>query len=176
MEFWLPLTNLAELEYRKEEFGNAEQVLNDILAILDGSDHSNNTQYHYVYSKLGEIALAVEDYKKAIKSFKKGISVMKNDGFPFDAYAGLAQVYAESNNINQAIDVLKEMDKHARSFFDQEDNYASPYAMENMGYLYLKKENTQKAVKLFLEALEMYRLLGSEEDVNEIQDFLEPYL
>lgn len=95
---------LADIHFQNQEYDKAETLYSTVL------DNSSKDDFNYQIAQIGMAycSEAKKDYKQAISLFKTVIE--SNTGFPlYQVYWSLSRVYELSNDMSNALLILREM-------------------------------------------------------------------
>ena len=142
---------LSECYIRKEDFIKAELLAIKSLNINDSLN--NNKDYLLDINQLGRVYYHFQKYKKAIDTYKKGISFYdKNPQGKIicSIYSNLGTAYGKTGESQKQIESYLKGAECAEKI----GNFAAKsFALYNIGYIYMDLDQYEKAEKYFLNAL-----------------------
>jgi tetratricopeptide (TPR) repeat protein len=136
------------------------KYLKKAIFYIDKIDLENsiqlNEQKGLLYINIGSAYLEMKDYNKASENFKRGIKLSKNTEGTFNTSIGLSKLAVIDIHFNKLDEAEKKL-LLAKSLSPR--NVTSAYALLNLGKVYFKKKNYDKAQKNLEEGLKLSKVL-----------------
>ncbi|MBC7650952.1 MAG: tetratricopeptide repeat protein, partial [Deinococcales bacterium] len=147
-------TQLASLYEKIGNFNKADTLYQYALTL--------RPDYPYALAGLGRVALAKNDYKKAITYFEQADGLISDNSFK-EELVDIYRLAGDTKKADQtAKDVIADLSKDAEAGVNDEN--IGHYADKELAYAYLKVGNTDKALE---HALLEYNRRPENIDVNE---------
>jgi tetratricopeptide (TPR) repeat protein len=105
------------------------------------ADPKNASVYYYI----GEVHYALEDYKEAEKSYRKGLTINSSCS---ECNIGLGKLELDKGNTTEA-------EKYFDAAIRADKRSSTPYGLVGDAYLYSKKPNASKAIEYLTQARDL---------------------
>jgi tetratricopeptide (TPR) repeat protein len=136
------------------------KYLKKAIFYIDKMDLENSVQLNeqkgLLYINIGSAYLEMKNYNKASENFKRGIKLSKNIEGTFNTSLGLAKLAVIDIHFNRLDEAEKKL-LLAKSLSPRD--VTSSYALLNLGKVYFKKKNYDKAQKNLEEGLKLSKIL-----------------
>jgi tetratricopeptide (TPR) repeat protein len=151
--------DLGLLFANKEDFSTAKEFYNKSLGLFKNLNLKNEMSDYYF--NLGEVYLFEKQYQKALDSYMKGLKIDESQGniaSKVADYNMIGELYVDMDNNLDAEDYFKKAESLAKEIKAQPELAFISY---NLGLLYKRKGQKNKAREYFRQAQEIYRLIDT---------------
>lgn len=140
-----------------------------VACVVLGRDH---IRISVILEKLGSCLIRTREHKEAMEFLEEGIEVRKkharcNDLVSADIHFAMGIIHCESRKLNDAINCYEEAIKIRRVLLG-ENHVDVAQILNNIGSVFARNGEYQRALKPWQRALEMYRHNGLEEEHQKI--------
>ncbi|WP_350293568.1 hypothetical protein [uncultured Croceitalea sp.] len=148
------LLEMGKIQYRKNDFYGSKESITEALSFFDKIQ--DKKYIIWSLNELGNNYAALKDYENAASSYKRAIKMEKDFTNRILYQNNLAVLYAESNNYDNAIEILKKIIVLIPPNFKEEE-YAR--LIHNLAEYKWKLEKTD-IIKEYLRALSIRKKSG----------------
>lgn len=163
--------NLGLVFSNKKDFAAAKEFYDKSFRIFEKLKLTHELSDYYF--NIGEIYARRKEYLKAMDCYDKGLKIDEKLGNKFNLasdYGMIAELHVEMDNLAQAEKYFNQsvgLSKEINAYPELADAYY------NLGLLYKKKNQKNKAKDCLRQAQEIYALIGSNKYQKIKQEFLE---
>jgi len=166
------LFNLGAAYIKQDAIVEAITSYEDALTVSCvalGRDHIRTS---VILEKLGSCLIRTREHTEAMEFLEEGLEVRKkharcNDLISADIHFAMGIIHCESGKLNDALDSYEEA-MRIRCIQLGDNHIEVAQILNNIGSVFARNGEYQRALKPWQRALEMYRLSGLEEDHQKV--------
>jgi len=166
------LFNLGAAYIKQDAIVEAITSYEDALTVSCvalGRDHIRTS---VILEKLGSCLIRTREHTEAMEFLEEGLEVRKkharyNDLVSADIHFAMGIIHCESGKLNDALDSYEEA-MRIRCIQLGDNHIEVAQILNNIGSVFARNGEYQRALKPWQRALEMYRLSGLEEDHQKV--------
>ena len=146
----------AEAYFEAEDYLKAKKYYQEFIK---GFKKKDSPDIAYVYFKLGDVYIKLEEYKEAVEVYTKALEIHKaifgeQDSDTAASYNNLGMVYSRMEELKKAIEMLtKALGIYKFVYGEQHSETATAY--NNLAVVYEKLRENHQAIELFSKSLEI---------------------